>query len=488
MQYLRNDQLGSSLITVAGGTLDLNTRLDSVGPVLLQSGSISGTTGTLFATSYDLQSGSVSARLAGSTALGKTTSGTVTLSGVNSYSGATQVTGGTLVVQGGSAIPDSSAVSLAAGSQLTVTDTETIGSLAGGGDVQLTGSAALLTGGNHGSTTMSGRILGGAANLFGKQGGGTLTLAGTAGNTVGSVGMYGGTLELNKTPGVGVVASTGTLSASDGTIRWLANSQLNGAALNLVGGVADLNGASDTARSLDISSGAQLIIPTASTLTVTLGVTSHGNLALNGTLAAGGTIDLASGTTVHGSGTFQGNVNLLSGAILSPGNSPGTMSIVGNANWAGGGNYLFEINDALGNAGSDPGWDLLDITGSLTITATVGDEFTLDVDSLLLSNTPGDAANFNSASNYSWTFASAAGGVVGFDPLAFLLDLSGFSNPYPGMFSVALLGNDLNLVYTAPAAVPEPGTLVMWSFLGLGGAVAYRRRLRKQTRPAAKAG
>lgn len=189
-----------------------------------------------------------------------------------------------------------------------------------------------------------------------------------------------------------------------------------------------------------------------------------------------------SGGLLYGNGTVEQLV-LESGSTLSPGHSPGTM-FAGSAVWAGGANFLFEINDATGTAGSDPGWDLLDVSGSLTITASAGNEFTLDVDSLLLTNSPGDAANFNQANNYSWTFASAAGGIVGFSPLAFLLDLSGFTNLYTGVFSVAQAGNSLNLVYTPTGVVPEPGTLVIWSVLGLGLLGARAWRVRRTTRAA----
>ena len=91
---------------------------------------------------------------------------------------------------------------------------------------------------------------------------------------------------------------------------------------------------------------------------------------------------------------------------MSPGNSPGTLNVVGNATWAGG-SYLWEINDALGVAGSDPGWDLEDITGTLTINGP----YTINVDSLTIANAQGDADNFNAATDYSWIIATAAGGV-----------------------------------------------------------------------------
>ncbi len=189
---------------------------------------------------------------------------------------------------------------------------------------------------------------------------------------------------------------------------------------------------------------------------------------------SGGTVQVSGGTWSRASLTYLPEVT--PGELLSIDSIPAN-----NLVWAGGESWTFEINDALGTAGSDPGWDWFNDTGTLTITATAGNEFTLDVDSLTLANAPGNAANFNPASSYSWTFASAVGGIVGFDPAAFLLDLSGFTNPYTGTFSIAQLGSNLNLLYTPPpAAVPEPATLVIWLGLGLAlGGLGHARRRRR---------
>ncbi|MEW5759012.1 MAG: autotransporter-associated beta strand repeat-containing protein, partial [Candidatus Omnitrophota bacterium] len=98
LQYGANNALSSGAVAVSGGTLDLVTYTDTVGAVTLSSGSITSTTGILTGTSYAVQSGSISAILAGAVALTKTTAGTVTLSGVNTYTGATTINAGTLSV------------------------------------------------------------------------------------------------------------------------------------------------------------------------------------------------------------------------------------------------------------------------------------------------------------------------------------------------------------------------------------------------------
>ena len=97
-----NDQIATGAVTINGGIFSLGAFTDTVGTVTVANfGSITGT-GTLTSTgSFELQSGSVSAILAGSgIALNKTTTGTTTLSGANTYTGATTVNAGTLQLSG----------------------------------------------------------------------------------------------------------------------------------------------------------------------------------------------------------------------------------------------------------------------------------------------------------------------------------------------------------------------------------------------------
>lgn len=532
-QYLENEQLGTSLITVAGGTLDLNTHFDNVGPVLLQSGNITGTSGALYATGYELQSGNVTVRLGSSANLDKTTAGSVNLGGSssNTYTGTTTVTAGSLnlqkspgtvsipgnlTVNGGTVhwdsseqVANNSTVTLNGGTLDFNSQAETIGRLnyyggsipnpsyglglvlSGTGDalvmrdttlsipVALTGAggSVVFDATNNGTATISGNLnLGNNSRTFIVADGSAAIDMQVSGamSGAGGIAKHGaGTLRISGANSYG-----GNTVVNGGTLMLGANHTLpDGTSVLMHGGTLDMSGYSDTVLDLQVDPGTHLIVPSGSTLTTTGINLLNGDVSLNGTLASSGMITV--GGTLSGSGTINGNLVLNSGTILSPGNSPGTMSVVGNVTWGPSATFLFEINDATGTSGSDPGWDLLSVTGTLTITASAGNEFMLDVDSFTLANAPGDAANFNPATSYSWTFASAAGGIVGFNPLAFLLDLSGFSNPYTGTFSIAQLGNDLNLVYTAPAAVPEPGTLVIWSVLGLGSALAYRRRARR---------
>ena len=86
-------------VTVNAGSFDLGGFSDTVGAVTLAGGSIAN--GTLTGSSYDMQSGSVSAALAGNAALTKNAAGTVTLTGGNSYTGGTLINAGTLQLGNG---------------------------------------------------------------------------------------------------------------------------------------------------------------------------------------------------------------------------------------------------------------------------------------------------------------------------------------------------------------------------------------------------
>ncbi len=92
------------LIVNTGAVFDLNAFTESLGPVELFGGSIVNSTGDsnqfLAGSSYDVRSGTVSARLGGPGVLTKTTNGTVTLSGANTFVGGSIVQEGTLDLAG----------------------------------------------------------------------------------------------------------------------------------------------------------------------------------------------------------------------------------------------------------------------------------------------------------------------------------------------------------------------------------------------------
>ncbi|MDX2109967.1 MAG: autotransporter-associated beta strand repeat-containing protein [Verrucomicrobiota bacterium] len=124
------------------------------------------TTGTLF-----------SGVMSGTGGINKVDSGTVTLGGNNTFTGDVNITQGTLAINASDRIANTVNVIAASGSNFALNNnSDTIGSLAGAGNVQL-GSGTLNAGGNNSSTTYSGNMSG--SGSFTKSGTGTMTFTGT---------------------------------------------------------------------------------------------------------------------------------------------------------------------------------------------------------------------------------------------------------------------------------------------------------------------
>lgn len=106
--------------------------------------------------------------------------------------------------------------------------TETVGAIAGSGNIDL-GTYGLIAGGNNASTTFSGTLVGDSTSLFTKTGTGTLTIDSNLGFN-GGVNLSGGTLAFNASN-----AFTGTVNVAAGTTLRLSNSTLNINNLNFTG-------------------------------------------------------------------------------------------------------------------------------------------------------------------------------------------------------------------------------------------------------------
>ena len=161
--------LSTGALTVNGGTFGVQTFTETVGPVVLASGAITGSgTGTVIGSSYDVRSGSVSAILAGPSSLTKNTEGTVTLTGANTYTGTTTVNDGQLIAAAtsGSALGNTSAVTVNADGNLTL-----------GASNQINDAAAVTLGGG---TLSAGGFSEGTAS---SAGAGALNLT-AAGSTI----------------------------------------------------------------------------------------------------------------------------------------------------------------------------------------------------------------------------------------------------------------------------------------------------------------
>jgi len=185
---------------------------------------------------------------------------------------------------------------------------------------------------------------------------------------------------------------------------------------------------------------------------ITVGSAASSAAKFNVNAVTGG-FTLASGQTLTGGGTVVGALTVGTGSTLSPGNNVGTLVNTGNVKYGPSGSYLWQINNTAGTEGADPGWDTQTITGGLTITATAGSPFNIDLESLTTADVAGSAANFNKLQSYSWDLATTTTGVTNFAASDFNINTTGFANSSSGSsqngsFGVAVVGNNLELTYS----------------------------------------
>jgi autotransporter-associated beta strand protein len=161
----------------------------------------------------------------------KNGAGTLTLNGGGWTGGsAVNVNAGKLVTTAANMLSDAATVTIASGSTVDLGGAETIGALAGAGNISL-GSGRLTTGGNNASTTWSGQIT--TTGGFTKAGGGVMTLTQgqnyTGTTVITNNSTFGGGLTLSNTTGPALyVGTNGTvvIQGSGAFLRTRATNQL----------------------------------------------------------------------------------------------------------------------------------------------------------------------------------------------------------------------------------------------------------------------
>ena len=324
------------------------------GTATVSAGTLTGTTSSLTGNIINnaavefsqSTAGEYSKVISGTGTVTKSGSGILTLSGVNTYTGSTMISAGGLTLIGGSNIADTSAVTVASGASLTLSgENETIGSLAGAGNVVL--GYRLTMGGNNTDTTFSGVISSTNTSGITKTGSGIFTLSGTntytgattvsAGNLVASGGSAiadasavtvasGATFELDASVSetVGSIAGAGSIVANGGTLT--------------VGG--DNSSTTFSGVMSERADALSLVKIGSGTLTLSgnntyTGATtlSGGTLSVTGTMnGSGAGVVTVNAGTLEGSGTINSAVTVNAGATLSAGvaANTGTLTINGN--------------------------------------------------------------------------------------------------------------------------------------------------------------
>ncbi len=282
-----------------GGTLDINAITGLAKPVTLAGGTLKSSTGNssvnaniaLTANSTIDVSGiemSIAGVISGASfGITKTGTGTLTLVTPATYTGPTVINAGTLSTGADQVIADTSAVTVAAGATLNLTNrTETVGSLAGAGSVNI--QAASLTTGADNSTdkTFSGVL----------SGTGALTVAGTGKQTLSGTNTYTGQTTISS--GTLALSGSGSIATSSGVAT---------------GGTLDIAATTSGATVKTISGSGGVTLGTKD-LTLSQASTSYG-----GTIAGTGGLTVATGgnLTITGHNTFSGDTVIPAGATVT---------------------------------------------------------------------------------------------------------------------------------------------------------------------------
>jgi autotransporter-associated beta strand protein/VCBS repeat-containing protein len=397
----------STKLNVNGATFAIGANSETVGGLTLTSGSVTGTTGILTSTTtYQTQSGSISAILAGSVGLTQSTTGTTTLSGANTFSGNTTISNGTLKLGAADVIPDGTGngnvVMNSGGGNTATLDlggfSETINGLSGAGIVDnsaVGGPYTLTVGGNNATSTFSGGIKNTTGTL-------ALTKTGTGTFTLGGVNSYSGVTTINQ----GTLRSGGNAfpDAGDVTIGAAGTFDLaDDVEIGALNGAGAVTGGSDFLRITNGGnyagsiSGTIILVVDGPGKTFTLSGTNtyfgtttviSGTLLVNGiNSASGGFFGVESGATLGGTGLIDSlfGIQVESGGHLAPGAAgPGILS-ARKVNFKIGSNFDVTLNGTT--VGSQ--YSQQNMTGpvalgpvtilnvALGITPVIGDTFTI---------------------------------------------------------------------------------------------------------------
>jgi autotransporter-associated beta strand protein len=361
--------LGTSTITITGGTLDLGGSSITNTFSSITGGTISNGTLTNNGGNYALQNGTVSANLAGTNGLTKTSSGTLTLNGTNSYSGDTTISAGNLSISSASALLGTSGINLADATALIYTGgnatlNRAISVTGGTGTIRNTGGALTLTGG----LTKNGTTLTFDSGTFNVN---TVGISGSAANS--DLVIDGATVNLNIANtynGPTRIIDGGTLNANFANALPTANGRTaisidttgNGSSTLALGAnqsIASLNGASTSTVTLGSN-------------TLTIG-TASGNTSYAGRITGSSSSTLvkdgASTLVLSGNNTgFAGTTTIIDGTLQAAAAGAMGNSTVINVT---GGSFLVTAENAVNDtAAINLGGGRMAVSG--TFNETVG--------------------------------------------------------------------------------------------------------------------
>jgi len=375
--------VGTNSLTTSGAvTLSNNATVNVVANTLTLGGNVNG----------------------GSVSLTKSGSGTLVFNGTTNYTGGTTISGGSLVLgvsnalyTGGTLTISGGTLSIGSGiSQTLDTFTLTSGSLLGSGSLSYYNFSFGTN--SYVSPTVTTKL------LFVTSGSSTTVAKTLTGGNVGSI-------------------DGGTVAAFNVTGSTTANN-LNGNSVTVSSGTLTVNGTLTTSASLSIGAGSLTLGSSASLSTPLLSMGSSSTVTLGGTSAlnnvtklevgtsgsSGAKLVLAEGTTTLGGGSLaqtvkgSGSISILPGSslalgnslTLAPGNSPGTLGVVGTVTVVAGAapTLEFEYTATGAVAAGAAANDYLFFTGGSLTTGTS----TLNVSAIAYNSLTSSGASISSGS------------------------------------------------------------------------------------------
>lgn len=410
----------TTAVRLEDGSLHLGDTSDRVAAFIMTGGTVSS--GTLTASSYDLQGGTFAAVISGTGAVSKTGTGTATLSGsATAFTGTTTITAGVLAITSTAALPGwnvAGRFAVSNGATLSVPATfndATIATLVNTGNFTAGGRLGLTTSGTS-RTLAFGSGSQGALGLL-LAGSGTVVATGSNGYSGGTV-LTGGLARVTAAGGLG----SGPITITGSAVRVVLASNVtltndfvvdapNGAVANgviqyegagtgrLAGGSVTVLGSPGSGGAFATTGGGTLIVdgpvtaPTGATVSMRVGTVvfagggSYASMFVNeGTARLGRHDGLATNATVTVAASANATLDLagfdqsLAGILKGPGAATigssstlrdATLTLTGSSAYAG------AIVNAVGGGtrrthlAVDGGWLRLSGSSSLTGTTTV---------------------------------------------------------------------------------------------------------------------
>lgn len=444
----------SSGLTVNGGTVGVSTFAQALPAVVLKGGSITGTTGALTSTAaYDVQSGSITALLAGTAGMVKSTPGTVTLGDTtaNTFTGGVTIKAGTLVTNTGNvvSIPSANAVTLGDTSGNFDARWQLGGSVAtyANNIVLNGGTAGQLSIGNQNSSTsltVSGTVTGNNNLTLSNVNGVGITFSGSV-NPAGKIfnaGAGSGPNVISGAIGTNVLGIVQNSTASTLTLSG-ANTYTSGTTVTL--GTLKVGSATGLG-----ASGGPVAIASGAALDVNFAMTNTNPLSVLGTGTAGGGALINSSTTA---GVYAGAVTLGGNTTFGT-TSTAALTVSG----AVGGPFNLTLNGSSSGAVVLSGPNTY--SGATTVTAGVGQ---FGKAAALYGGAPANWTTTNLVVNSGATLAFNVGGTGEFtaSDFATLATVASAAGGFKSGSSIGLDTASGNVAYGSVIANPNGGANVL---------------------------